>query len=98
MINNNNNENNEIIKRYKKEYLLERLIEYTNMSSSVHGGPFGEAVLYELKKDKSKIEATLNKFANESFMLHKSIVETTYLFASLMDETVTKYYDDIVSK
>ncbi|MCR4284406.1 MAG: DUF5677 domain-containing protein [Parcubacteria group bacterium] len=95
---NNNNENSEIIKRYKKEYLLERLIEYTNMSSSVHGGPFGELALYELQKDKSKLEATLNKFANESFMLHKSIVETTYLFASLMDEQVTKYYDDIVSK
>lgn len=98
LINNNNNENNEIIKRYKKEYLLERLIEYTNMSSSVHGGPFGELALYELQKEKSKLEVTLNKFANESFVLHKSIVETTYLFASLMDEEVTKYYDDIVSK
>ncbi len=39
-----------------------------------------------------------NKFSNESFLLHKSIVETTYLFTSLMDQTVTKYYDDIVSK
>lgn len=98
LINNNNNESSEVIKRYKKEYLLERLIEYTNMSSSVHGGPFGELALYELQKDKSKLEATLNKFANESFVLHKSIVETTYLFAALMDETVTKYYDDIASK
>ena len=89
---------NYLIKRYKKEYLLERLIEYTNMSSSVHGGPFGELALYELQKDKSKLEATLNKFANESFLLHKSIVETTYLFASLMDEGTTKYYDEIVSK
>ena len=98
LISNNNNESSEIIKRYKKEYLLERLIEYTNMSSSVHGGPFGELALYELQKDKSKLEATLNKFANESFMLHKSIVETTYLFASLMNEEVTKYYNDIILK
>ncbi len=98
LISNNNNESSEIMKRYKKEYLLERLIEYTNMSSSVHGGPFGELALYELQKDKSKLEATLNKFANESFMLHKSLVETTYLFASLMDEEVTKYHNDIVSK
>ena len=97
LISNNNNESSEIIKRYKKEYLLERLIEYTNMSSSVHGGPFGELALYELQKDKSKLEATLNRFANESFMLHKSIVETTYLFASLMDETATKYHTDIVA-
>lgn len=98
MIQNNNDGSSEIIKKYKKEYLLERLIEYTNMSSSVHGGPFGELALYELQKDKSKIEATLNKFSNESFLLHKSIVETTYLFASLMDQTVTKYYDDIASR
>lgn len=95
LINNNNNESSEIIKRYKKEYLLERLIEYTNMSSSVHGGPFGELALYELQKDRSKLEATLNKFSNESFLLHKSLVETTYLFASLMNEGVKKYYDDI---
>lgn len=88
LINNNNNESRDIIKRYKKEYLLERLIEYTNMSSSVHGGPFGELVLYELQKDKFKLDAILNKLANESFLLHKSLVETTYLFASLMDEKV----------
>jgi len=95
LISNNNNEKSEVIKRYKKEYLLERLIEYTNMSSSVHGGPFGELALYELQKDKSKLEATLNKFANESFLLHKSLVETTYLFASLMDEKVDKYYKEL---
>ena len=95
LINNNNNEGNEVVKRYKKEYLLERLIEYTNMSSSVHGGPFGELALYELQKDKFKLDATLNKFASESFMFHKSIIETTYLFGSLMDDKVTKYYDEI---
>lgn len=95
LISNNNNEKSEVIKRYKKEYLLERLIEYTNMSSSVHAGPFGELALYELQKDKSKLEETLNKFANESFLLHKSLVETTYLFASLMDEKVDKYYREL---
>ena len=98
LISNNNNKSSEIIERYKKKYLLERLIEYTNMSSSVHGGPFGELALYELQKDKSKLEVTLNKFSNESFLLHKSLVETTYLFASLMDEETKKYYDDIISK
>ena len=40
LIANNNNEKNEIIKRFKKEYLLQRLIDYTNLSSGVHGGPF----------------------------------------------------------
>lgn len=95
LISNNNSEKSEVIKRYKKEYLLERLIEYTNMSSSVHGGPFGELAFYELQKDKSKLDATLNKFANESFLLHKSLIETTYLFASLMDEKVDKYYKEL---
>jgi len=95
LIKNNNSEKSKIIEKYKKEYLLERLTEYTNMSSSVHGGPFGELALHELQKDNSKFEATLNRFANESFALHKSIVETTYLFASLMDDKVTKYYDEI---
>lgn len=98
LINNNNNKSSEIMKKYKKEYLLERLTEYTNMSSSVHGGPFGELALYELQKDKSKLETALNKFVNESFLLHKSTVEITYLFASLMDEKATKHYDDIISK
>mgnify|MGYP001594614069 FL=1 len=73
------------------------MIEYTNMSSSVHGGPFGELALFELQKDKLKLEATLNKFANESFLLHKGLIETTYIFASLMDVTAIKYYDDIVA-
>ncbi len=95
LINNNNDKSSEIIKRYKKEYLLERLIEYTNMSSSVHGGPFGELALHELQKDKSKLEETLSKFASESFLLHKNLVETTYLFASLMDEKVDKYYKEL---
>lgn len=85
----------EIINSGLKNYLLERLTEYTNMSSSVHGGPFGELALYELLKDKSKLEATLNNFANESFALYKSIIETTYLFASLMDEKVNKYHKEI---
>jgi hypothetical protein len=93
----NNNKDNEILKRYKKEYLLVRLIEYTNMSSSVHGGPFGELALYELRKDKSRLEATLNKFATDSFLLHKNIVEATYLFAYLMDHNIKKHYDDITT-
>lgn len=98
LINNNNSGNNkEIVKKYKKEYLLERLIQYTNMSSSVHGGPFGELALYELQKDKSKRDKTMEKFISDSFNLHKSIVESTYLFASLVDIGAQKHYEDIAN-
>lgn len=85
LVNNNNNDNRGgLVERYKKDYLLERLVEYTNMSSSVHGGPFGEWALYELQKDKGKFKMELDKFANQSFMLHKNVFEATRLFASLM--------------
>lgn len=90
-----NNRDNELFKRYKKEYLLDRLIEYTNMSSSVHGGPFGELALLEIQKDTLKLENTLNRFVNDTFMLYKNIVEATYLFAYLMDDATQKYYEEI---
>lgn len=95
LIANNNSQTGDLVKRYKKEYLLGRLIEYTNMSSSVHGGPFGELALLELKKDKGKFVNTLDKFISDSFLLHKSIIETTYLFAYLMDKTMEKYYNEV---
>lgn len=91
-----NNKDNDEIKKYKKEYLLNRLIEYTNTSSSVHGGPFSESVLLELRKDEAKLNSALEKFINDSFLLHKSIIETTYLFASLMDDVVKTHYDEIM--
>lgn len=92
---NNNNHNNQIFEKYKKEYLLERLTEYTNMSSSVHGGPFGELALLKIKKDENKFKKTLNKFVEDSLMLHKSMVEATYLFSSLMDNETDKIYQEI---
>ncbi len=55
LIENNNSEKDDVVKGYKKDYLLGRLVEYTNMSSSVHGGPFGELALVEIRKDKSKL-------------------------------------------
>lgn len=97
LIANNNSEKDEIIKRFKKEYLLQRLIEYTKLSSGVHGGPFGELALFNLQKDKDKFNKALEKFAGDSFSLHTSLVESTYLFAYLMDEKMKKHYEKIKS-
>jgi hypothetical protein len=85
----------EIISKGLKKYLLDRLIEYTNMSSGVHGGPFGELILENTKKDPKKFEAAKIRFATDALMLHKSLIETTYLFAYLMDSSLQKYYEEI---
>ncbi|OGE76555.1 MAG: hypothetical protein A3K05_02995 [Candidatus Doudnabacteria bacterium RIFCSPHIGHO2_01_48_18] len=95
LIANNNNEKNKVVERFKKEYLLQRLINYTNLSSGVHGGPFGELALLNLQKDKKKFDDTLYKFASDSFELHYSTVEATYLFAYLMDNKMQVHYEKI---
>src|SRR3989344_6663046 len=95
LIANNNNEKDKIVERFKKEYLLQRLVDYTNLSSGVHGGPFGELALFSLRKDKKKFEDTLYKFASDSFNLHYSLVEATYLFAYLMDDKTQTHYEKI---
>jgi len=93
LIENNNDRVSNLLSTFKKEYLLERLRQYTNLSSSVHGGPFGEATFLEAQKTDSK--AALTKFASESFELHKSLVETTYLFADMMQGSNLKWYEEI---
>lgn len=95
LIANNNSGKDKIVERFKKEYLLQRLADYTNLSSGVHGGPFGELAFFNLQKDKEKFSKTLEKFADDSFNLHYSLVESTYLFASLMDGEMQKHYEKI---
>ena len=91
LVENNNDRIPNIALTFKKEYLLKRLIQYTNLSSSVHGGPFGEATLMTAQKENSK--TTLLKFATESFELHKNLINTTYLFAYIMDENNKELYE-----
>jgi hypothetical protein len=90
-----NNNKTKLVERFKKEYLLQRLTEYTKLSSAVHGGPFGEAVFVNLQGDKEKLNKQLNRFSVDSFWLHKSLVESTYLFAYLMDDKMQKHYENI---
>jgi hypothetical protein len=86
---------NEEIKKFVNDHILERSVEYDNLSSAVHGGPFGESALFTLHQDKKKYDDTLYKFANESLGLHYSIVQSTYLFAYLMDEKMQEQYEKI---
>lgn len=91
----NNDHDNKEIKKYINDHLLERSVEYDNLSSAVHGGPFGESALFNLHKDKKKYDDTLYKFANESLGLHYGTAESTYLFAYLMDEKMKDSYENI---
>lgn len=86
--NNNSNEKLKEFKDYKKEYLYGRLIEYTEMSSSIHGGPFSDNLL----KSSLVNSKVLNKFLKESLSLYFSIVESTYLFAYTVGDDNEEYY------
>ena len=91
----NNSDKNAEVKKFVNDHLLERSVEYDNLSSAVHGGPFGESALFNLHQDQKKYDDTLYKFANESLGLHYSIVQSTYLFAYLMDDKMQEQYEKI---
>ena len=91
----NNSDKSAEVKKFVNDHLLEKSVEYDNLSSAVHGGPFGESALFNLHQDQKKYDYTLYKFANESLGLHYSIVQSTYLFAYLMDDKVQKQYEKI---
>lgn len=95
LISNNNSDEDGIISKAKKDYFLDRLVGYTSLSSAVHGGAFADLGLEEVYKTEGALEKNLCKYALDSFMLFKSLVEATYLFASLMDESVNQYYEEI---
>jgi hypothetical protein len=89
----NHTSEHEEVKKFVNDHLLERSVEYDNLSSAVHGGPFGESALFNLHQDQKKYNDTLYKFANESLGLHYSIVQSTYLFAYLMDNKLQEQYE-----
>lgn len=91
----NNSDKSAEVKKFINDHLLERSVEYDNLSSAVHGGPFGESALFNLHQDQKKYDDTLYKFANESLDLHYSIVQSTYLFAYLMDNKMQEQYEKI---
>lgn len=92
--NNNSNENLDL-KKNMNEYLLQRSTEYGDLSAIVHGGPSSDSDLNKLIKDKRLLNDKLLLFVTDSFNLYKSLIETTYLFAYLMNEENEKYWRDI---
>lgn len=92
----NNNSGKDKMLVAKKKYLLDRLVQYTNLSSDVHGGPFGESVLSNLQQDETKFNETLDRFIGDSSELYYTAVKSTYLFAYLMDEKMKGYYDRVI--
>ncbi len=84
-----------LIQEDMKDYLLGRLKQYTDLSSYIHGGPYAEMCYQELMKDWEKMNGNLEVVAFESFKLYKSVVEVTYLFASLLDGQMTHHYESV---
>jgi len=78
-----------------KDYLLSRLKQYTGLSSYIHGGPYAEMCYEELMKDSEKMNGHLEGVAMESSKLYKSMIESTYFFASLFDDQITSHYESI---
>ena len=78
-----------------KDYLLKRLNHYTQLSSYVHGGPYAEMSHEELIKDSEKMSQHMEVIACESFGLYKSLVESTFLFASLFDDKMKECFDQV---
>ena len=80
-----------------KNFLKNRLTEYTRLSSSVHGGPFAELIMNNHHLNNEKGEADLMNFANQSYTMQKAIAESTFLFAFLMDDKCEEPYKNIAA-
>jgi len=88
----NTDTKSEIFQKYTRDYLLYRIEQYTNFSSTVHGGPYAESALAVEHAHKNKV---LLELAEDAWLLHRNLVETTYLFASLLDDDASKSYEAI---
>jgi hypothetical protein len=88
-------EEEEFVSGGMKDYLLERLNQYTELSSYVHGGPYAEMCHNKIIGDTEKMNKNLDFVVRDSFELYRLVVETTYLFLSLADENFSPYYEKV---
>ena len=91
----NFNHEKEVIRDGMKNYLLDRLKQYTMLSSYVHGGPYAEMCHEELIKDNKKRQTHIESIVSESFGPYQSVVETTHLFAYLHDEAMLPHWEAV---
>ena len=79
------NDHNKEIRKAPEEFKFSKIVEYFT-SKNVHENG-----------NVKKYDDTLFKFANEALSLNYSVVESTYLFAYLMDEQMKTTYEKITS-
>lgn len=73
-------------------FLTKIILEYAELSSFVHGGPFGEKIMY---KGFDKIKDELKYMAEMTFSIVKNIKLTTYLLAYQSDKKYGVFYNQI---
>lgn len=71
-------EDKQVIQDGMKDYLLNRLNQYTLLSSYVHGGPTAEINYEALIINPTRMDMHLNDITKQSFGLYKSVVESTF--------------------
>lgn len=75
--------------------LLKYTEEYNDLSAVVHGGPSVNSGLEKLLKDNEKLDNRLDQFVKDAFHLYKSLIETTYLFAHIVNNENEQHWKDI---
>lgn len=95
MIGVNNNDENSIFKLYKVDVFLNEIIRYAELSSTIHGGPSADFTSINGNGDSKLLEKNCHAYARDALNIYLSIVKTTYLFASLMDQKLNKTYEKI---
>ena len=78
---------------FREDFFRKYIKEYSNGSSFVHAGRYSDEVLGAFQSsDKKRV---LNQMLEESFSLYEFSLINTYLFYSLQDESLKKYYERV---
>lgn len=78
-----------------KPMLQKIILNYSELSSFVHGGPFGEREM--IRNSNSEIRSqSLQSLAELTFSMVKGIVTYTYLFAYQIDKKYGPYYNRLI--
>lgn len=78
-----------------KPILQKIIMNYSELSSFVHGGPFSEREM--LKNSNSEIRSqSLQSLAELTFIMVKGIITYTYLFAYQIDKKYGSYYNRLI--
>jgi len=76
-------------------FLQNIILNYSELSSFVHGGPYGENMMFS-NGDKKKRNKKLKNMAELSFTMAKQIKQFTYLFAYQLDTKYGSFYNRLL--